>query len=313
VIIDAVSYDIESIGRESGLVTVRCAEKHGLIGVADQYGVVRSDQIAVVTVTDLKTDNEDFYGAYAVDPQAPYNLTDRIATTRESITKGQNLRALLVNGELPNTVALVMFDLNKDTQEGPVRYFGSQSSNTLAPVQISSISQFGATVTVTTLTGHGGTIGSSVVIGGTVNFNGVYVISNVASPLVYNFTRSAMTVVEHTGTSQINVSNAISVLTMDPAYNFKYSHDIGADVNLIIDSVAYEPSALGSDYAPYITGTAEGRVFAQQLLEDIVALGIKIEVVILYPDDVGLGNAGQSDSIDDPPTSDKIYVWGIDE
>lgn len=46
----------------------------------------------------------------------------------------------------------------------------------------------------------------------------------------------------------------------------------------------------GSDYPLYVTGIAEAREFCADIIEQISALGIKLELVVLYPDPVGLGN-----------------------
>jgi hypothetical protein len=59
-----------------------------------------------------------------------------------------------------------------------------------------------------------------------------------------------------------------------------------------------------------VTGVAEGRVFAQEVIEQITALGINIEIIIVYPDDTGLGNQGGSTG-DESPISDKVTVWGV--
>jgi hypothetical protein len=84
-------------------------------------------------------------------------------------------------------------------------------------------------------------------------------------------------------------------------------------VTLLSDTKAYEPRPDGSDYGVYLTGTADGRNFAQELIESITAAGINLQIIIIYPSDIGLGNEGGSDSILKPPTSDKVNVWGGDE
>jgi hypothetical protein len=99
-------------------------------------------------------------------------------------------------------------------------------------------------------------------------------------------------------------------LTIDPSYNFKNTHEIGTDIAIISDAKAYTPSPDGIDYPVYITGTAEGRLFAESLIEEISALGINLEIIIIYPSDKGLGNEGEGADESDPPISDEVYVWG---
>ena len=77
----------------------------------------------------------------------------------------------------------------------------------------------------------------------------------------------------------------------DPSYVFKYSHASGADVTYL-SSNRYVSSPNGSDRGFYVTGTYEARKYCQDILNKIIALGIKLEIVILYPNDIGLGGAG---------------------
>jgi hypothetical protein len=202
-----------------------------------------------------------------------------------------------------------MLDLGKDTQEGPIRYFGSQASSGSPSVAISSISQPGTNVvTVICSTPHGAIPGSQVTIVGTTWFNGTYTVDTVVSSLVYTFLKVPATHVENTGFSTVYLTGVISTMTFDQSYTFQYDHDIGSDISLLTDNVAYTPSVIGTSYAPYITGTAEGRVFAQDVINKIVALGINIEIIVVYPDDSGLGNNFNDITI----LPDKLFVWGID-
>ena len=220
---------------------------------------------------------------------------------------------MVITGVLPDKEGFILFDLNKDTQEGPVKYLSSQSLASLDAVNILSISQVGTTVTVKTATNHNVVKDKQALIQGTINFNGVVIVDSTPFPNIFTYsTLTPFTAFETTGTTQPIVDGAVSTITLDPSYIFKYNHDTTSDINLVSDTKAYEPEPDGIDYSPYLTGTADGRVFAEQLQRDIVAAGIiKFEIVIIYPNDVGLGNQGGSDSIDNPPTSDKVFVWGV--
>ena len=59
----------------------------------------------------------------------------------------------------------------------------------------------------------------------------------------------------------------------------------------------------GSYYQGYLTDTASGRAYAQNLIDTIVAAGITVIYTILYPDDIGLGKWGT-------PYSEVTYVYG---
>jgi hypothetical protein len=278
------------------------------------YGENKSSTIISVQVANVLADNPDqpFLGAYAVDPAVSYTLTSTFATAREKVLTGENRRTLFVKGLVPNERGLLLFDLNRDNQEGPVPYIGSQLQSAPISVSILSISQNGLNLTVQTTTPHGAIPGSTVVITGTSFFNGSYTVNTVSSANTYTATAGIPQVASQvsTGFSATQVEGVASTIILDPSYTFKNNHDIGADVTLLSDSQAYVPSPDGQDYATYVTGTSDARIFVQSLMTQITALGIKIEIVVVYPNDIGLGNQGGSGDETDPFASEKIYVWG---
>jgi hypothetical protein len=95
-----------------------------------------------------------------------------------------------------------------------------------------------------------------------------------------------------------------AVLLVDPAWAFQFSHPIGSDVTLLSSRSPIELSPLGLQYPFYLTGTAEGRVYAENLIDTLVATGLTLIITIIYPGDVGLGWGGTD-------LSDKTYVWGL--
>lgn len=306
---------IDYITREGGYTRVFCSEPHGLTGTADQYGRVLSTTVVAVTVEQVLIDDPQnkFLGPYIVDPTKNYTLTDRFVTLREKILAGEKKSTLLVTGVLPNEPGQLLFSLNRDEEEAPVKYLAAQSASSVTPVPIATISQIGGTVTVTTSGPHGVIAGQQAFIAGTTNFNGTWQVASVPSANVYTFAKTPpATLFESTGTSAPVVDGVVTTLILDSSYTFKNTHAVGNDVTLISDTKAYEPSPDGTDYSFYITGTAQGRVFAEELMREITALGIRLEIVILYPSDDGLGNEGGTDDVLVPPTSDKVYVWGGD-
>lgn len=306
--------DIDYIFREGQRTHVFTKTPHGISGVIDSYGREIADAL-VVTATALPQDDaaNKFLGPYMVDPEAGYTLTDTVVSLRETVLKGDNRQTLLISGALPPTNGILLFSLNRDEQEGPVKYFTAQTANSSATVNIGSISQVATTVTVSTVSPHGATIGDSILIAGTVNFNGSWTVTSVSSPTVLQFAKTPAAVLfETAGTLQPLLLQAVSTITIDPSYTFKFTHEPGTDISLLSSERPYEPDLTGLDYAFYATGTADGRAFAEELIRQIMALGINLEIIIVYPQDIGLGNEGGSAYVEDPPTSEKVFIWGGD-
>lgn len=306
--------DVDYASRENGYVTVVCLTPHGITGSPDQFGRVLSSTIVTVAVDRYNTDDpiNPFLGPYIIDSTAGYSLSPSVATTREKILAGESRTTLFVKGLMPNQFGQLWFDLNKDTEEGPVNYFGSQVASAPTTVDISSISQNGTLVTVITTSPHGAIPGSQVLITGTVNFNGVAVVESVPSPTVYTYQKTPSNIIAESGVGQSAtlVDGVASTIILDPSYNFRFNHEVDSDVTFLEDDQAYQPLANGLDYPFYITGTADGRIFVEQLLRAITAAGINLEIIVVYPNDIGLGNEGGSADPDEPPTSEKVFVWG---
>jgi hypothetical protein len=96
-------------------------------------------------------------------------------------------------------------------------------------------------------------------------------------------------------------------LRINPAYNFKNQHPAGTDISLISQNAPAKPSIDGTDFPFYVTDSVAGRIYAEQLLKEITATGIRVVIYILYPDDIGLGKEG------DVVNSEKYYIWGREE
>lgn len=312
---DVNGVPVEYIFRENGYTTVVCTSAHGITGTPDDWGRIISNDVISVNITDMMEDDpvNKFLGAYVIDPTAPYTLTSKVIKTRERISVGEIKTTLMVDGNLPDSPGYVLFGLNNDTQEGPIKYLGCQGLSSLSPVTITSISQIGTVVTVLTQGEHRAVAGQKVDITGTTNFNGSWEVTSTPAENVYTFDFPISgTNYELGGSSTPVVEGAISTLTLDPGYVFKNTQESQVDVTLLSDTKAYEPLPDGSDYGFYVTGTVDGRIYAAQLIQMIVATGIKLEIVIVYPSDRNFGNMGGSDSENKPPTSDKVFIWGPD-
>lgn len=92
-------------------------------------------------------------------------------------------------------------------------------------------------------------------------------------------------------------------LLISPAYFIQQPHASGASVLLVADKSPIVLPTDGSAYQPYLTDTASGRVYAQNLIDTIVAAGVTVIYTILYPNDIGLGKWGTQ-------YSEVAYVYG---
>lgn len=280
-------------------------------------GLNLASTVVSVEIEQFSTDDplNPFLGAYMPDLTANYNLTSQNVTTRQTIVAGTRVQALYVNGTLPNEEGTILFGLNTDEQEGPVRYLASQTatSNIIAPIV--NASQNGYAVTVTCSSAHGAIPGEQVVVAGNSNnaLNGTYTVSEVPSLTTYVAISNISQIAYGTGgTSTTVVGATTATLVLDPSYTFKYNHDVGELVNLLAGSTAYVPNPDGSDYSFYITGTADALTFAEQIIDQITAAGIKLEIVIVYPSGVGLGNEQYPANGAVTPHSDVVWIWGTD-
>jgi hypothetical protein len=275
-------------------------------------GINYSSEIVSVLVDQVWEDDpyNAFNGSYVWDLSTQYTLTDQMVITREQIYAGENRRTLLTDGHLQSKTGVLLMDLGKDTQEGPIPFLDIQLQNAPIAVSISSISQNGFQMTVITAYPHGAVPGSTVIISGTTFFNGTYTVNSVPSPNIYTAVSPISQIQsETTGTSTVMVADVVSTLIVDPSYIFKYTHEINSDLTLLSSTGPYIPTPDGADYSLYVTGTANATVFAEQIINNITALGINMEITLLFPNDLGLGNQGGSASTDDPPTSDKVWIW----
>lgn len=96
-------------------------------------------------------------------------------------------------------------------------------------------------------------------------------------------------------------------IRVNPSYKFKNEHPIGTDISLISQLLPPTINKDGTDIPFYITDSVAGRVYAENLIKEIVATGIVVVIYILYPNDIGLGKFG------DETNSEKYYVWGTEK
>lgn len=96
-----------------------------------------------------------------------------------------------------------------------------------------------------------------------------------------------------------------STLLINPSYNFQNVHEAGTNISLVASNSIYDVANDGSDYPFYVTDIVAGRIYAEELINLVVATGIRVVVTILYPNDIGLAKWGTENS-------DRFYIWGAD-
>lgn len=77
-------------------------------------------------------------------------------------------------------------------------------------------------------------------------------------------------------------------LLISPDYKFKNIHPANSDVSLIGINSAYTPDFVGRDYPLYLTDVSSGRIYAENLINSIAAVGLNVIITVLYPDPTGL-------------------------
>ena len=95
-------------------------------------------------------------------------------------------------------------------------------------------------------------------------------------------------------------------ILISPAYFIQQDHPAGSSVLLITQKSPVTLPTDGSFYEPYLTDTASGRVYAQNLINTITAAGVTVIYTILYPNPIGLGGW---ESIT-PSANEISYVYG---
>jgi hypothetical protein len=95
-------------------------------------------------------------------------------------------------------------------------------------------------------------------------------------------------------------------LLISPAYFIQQDHPSGSSVFLVTQKAPITLPTNGSYYQPYLTDTASGRVYAQNLINTIAAAGITVIYHILYPSSIGTGGW---ESIT-PAAHEIAYIYG---
>jgi hypothetical protein len=103
-----------------------------------------------------------------------------------------------------------------------------------------------------------------------------------------------------------------SSLAIDASFKWPSTVEVGADVRLLSGRSAWLPEDPETIGAFYITAAAAGRVAAQQLIGEISAAGIDLDITVRYPGDRGLGGEGYPSKANHK-LSDIVEVFGGDD
>ncbi|MCC7443183.1 MAG: hypothetical protein IT285_16240 [Bdellovibrionales bacterium] len=87
-----------------------------------------------------------------------------------------------------------------------------------------------------------------------------------------------------------------SALILSPAYTLRNRHPAGTDVALVASRAPVSIDKAGRDYPLYVTDVVSGRAYAEDLINEVAATGIRVLVTVLYPSDEGLGKWGTEHS-----------------
>lgn len=73
-----------------------------------------------------------------------------------------------------------------------------------------------------------------------------------------------------------------TTLLLDSSYEFLNDHSIGSVVNVMVKPYI-KPAINGEDYSIYFVGVTAARILAQQIIESVVAAGVIVRWIIVYP------------------------------
>jgi hypothetical protein len=105
------------------------------------------------------------------------------------------------------------------------------------------------------------------------------------------------------------VGTLSNALLLSPAYKFKHTHTIG-DNFIYLTNNRLDIGTKGEDFPFYATGTAAGRIYCQDLLNQVTALGIKLSIIIVYPDGTGYGYGEVKTDGSDYRNNDLVWIYG---
>lgn len=81
-----------------------------------------------------------------------------------------------------------------------------------------------------------------------------------------------------------------NTLRISPVYQFTFNHAVGTDITIVTNNAPVVLNPSGTDYQTYVTDMSSGRLFAEELIDAVVATGIRLVIYIMYPGNEGLSS-----------------------
>jgi hypothetical protein len=75
-----------------------------------------------------------------------------------------------------------------------------------------------------------------------------------------------------------------NTISIDPSYTFKHDHSNGSSITMINHTGPHRMSAIGNEYAAYITDPSQARIVLEQLILSVKSSGIFVNFLIRYPE-----------------------------
>ena len=98
--------------------------------------------------------------------------------------------------------------------------------------------------------------------------------------------------------------SATSIL-LSPINSLQFDHSIGSEIRFVESKAPVVINPNGSDWPFYLTDIVGGRVYCEELIQQVIAAGITLNFVILYNSSIGLGKSGT-------PYDEITYIYGPD-
>ncbi len=101
-------------------------------------------------------------------------------------------------------------------------------------------------------------------------------------------------------------------LFLDPNFTMPQSLASGLTVTLLSQRGSWIPAGAENLGAFYVTASSAGRIAASAMIDDLVAAGLDVNKIVVYPGDKGLGGEGLP-AFGANKLSDKVSIWGSDD
>jgi hypothetical protein len=201
---------------------------------------------------------------------------------------------LIYNNSLTNTLVITYAGSANIIASGPEGSNVSLEPNQYGPYSYDLSQPFTVGAVSTTLTQDvNSTTGRVVLVENSAGF------PNQTGYVVFGYGTAVQELAQY-----LAVPSATSIL-LSPINNLQYDHPAGQEVRFVESKSPVVLNPNGSDWEFFLTDIVGGRIYCEELIEQVIAAGITLNFVILYNSDKGLGKAGT-------PYSEITYVYGPD-